>query len=176
MLALWRVMNCSVSGKKGKKRREKTIQINLSQNAGCTDVDTVTNYRAESVYQCCCLCSQEHTGLVVVVYICVRIVLLNKSVDTVHAAHTYRSTYIVCVCVWAADGEVLSYYQQGITVVKATLLFDCLPPDARPPGVALHFRTCATVLCHSISLSLCLLFVCPCLCLLILFMARGTPD
>lgn len=99
MLALWRVMNCSVSGKKGKKRREKTIKINLSQNAGCTDVDTVTNYRAESVYQCCCLCSQEHTGLVVVVYICVRIVLLNKSVDTVHAVHTYRSTYIVCVCV-----------------------------------------------------------------------------
>lgn len=45
------------------------------------------------------------------------------------------------VCVGAAEAEVLGYYQQGITVVKATLLFDCLPPDARPPGVALHFRT-----------------------------------
>lgn len=59
------------------------------------------------------------------------------------------------LCVWAAGGEVLSYYhQQGITVVKATLLFDCLPPDALPPGVAFHFRTSVTVLCHSISLHL----------------------
>ncbi len=59
------------------------------------------------------------------------------------------------LCVWAAGGEVLSYYhQQGITVVKATLLFDCLPPDAQPPGVAIHFRTSVTALCHSISLCL----------------------
>lgn len=60
-----------------------------------------------------------------------------------------------CVCVWAADGEVLGYYQQGITVVKATLLFDCLPPDARPPGVALHFQTYATVFCGGVFLRIC---------------------
>lgn len=61
----------------------------------------------------------------------------------------------VCVCEGAADAEVLSYYQQGITVVKATLLFDCLPPDARPPGVALHFRTYATVFCGGVLLHIC---------------------
>lgn len=66
----------------------------------------------------------------------------------------YRHTCIICE--WAAGGEVLSYYhQQGITVVKATLLFDCLPPDARPPGVAFHFRTSVTQYSlHSVSLYL----------------------
>lgn len=77
-------------------------------------------------------------------------------------AHTQTRT----LCVWAAAGEVLSYYhQQGITVVKATLLFDCLPPDARPPGVAFHFRTSVILaflsisraLSLSVSLSVCLL-------------------
>lgn len=60
---------------------------------------------------------------------------------------------MLSVCVWAADGEVLNYYQQGIAVVMATLLFDCLPPDARPPGVALHFRISATAFCVFLCLS-----------------------
>lgn len=61
--------------------------------------------------------------------------------------------YIVCIieCVFGAMSEVLRYYhQQGITVVKATLLFDCLPPDARPPAAA---PTSGLLLQHSSSLS-----------------------
>ena len=65
---------------------------------------------------------------------------------------------------WAADGEVLSYYQQGITVVKATLLFDCLPPDARPPGAALHFRPRVTAFTALYTLYICFLSLCLLMC------------
>lgn len=98
MLALWRVMNCSVSWKEGKKRRGKTIKINLGWSAGCTDADTETNNRAQSVYQHCCLCSKDHNRLAIA-HNNVMIFIFNGSVpaDVVHSVLPYRNVYIVLV-------------------------------------------------------------------------------